>query len=409
MAHQHVLDGYTILDFTHALAGPSGTRIMADMGAEVIKIEIAPNGDMTRALPYMHNGRSGYFVQQNRGKKSLCLNPKTPEGLDIIKGLIKTADVFIENYSPGAIGRMGLGWDVVHAINPRTVMCSISAFGQTGPLSHLPGYDYIAAGYAGILDNIGYPDGPPLMTGMAIGDVSTGVNAYAAVVTALLERARTNVGQYLDITLLDTYFHLHEINVQMYSGSKGAIKPTRFGHLHSSVAPIGVFKGRDKYIFILSTPKDWPAFCKVIEREDLIEAPGYATVQERAENRYALAEIIQAWCATQKDDDTIINKFREAHLPVAPILSVPEALAEPHVIERRVAPPDDDRGLGDWRFPRAPMRFSKYPDLEGLQAPFLGEHNAFILEKHLGYGADRIKALQDAGVLVAESIPLAAN
>jgi len=211
------------------------------------------------------------------------------------------------------------------------------------------------------------------------------------------------------IALLDTYFHLHEINVQMYSGSKGAIKPTRFGHLHSSVAPIGVFKGRDKYIFILSTPKDWPAFCKVIEREDLIEAPGYATVQERAENRYALAEIIQAWCATQKDDDTIINKFREAHLPVAPILSVPEALAEPHVIERRVAPPDDDRGLGDWRFPRAPMRFSKYPDLEGLQAPFLGEHNAFILEKHLGYGADRIKALQDAGVLVAESIPLAAN
>ncbi|MCK9992207.1 MAG: hypothetical protein Dbin4_00727 [Alphaproteobacteria bacterium] len=405
MAQRHILDGYKIVDFTHALAGPSGTRMMADMGAEVIKVEIAPNGDMTRGLPYVHNGRSGYFLQQNRGKKSLCLNPKTPEGLHIIRELIRTADVFIENYSPGAIGRMGLGWEVVHALNPRLVMCSISAFGQTGPLSHLPGYDYIAAAYAGILDNIGYPDGPPLLTGMALGDVSTGVNAYAAVVTALLDRARTNEGQYLDISLLDTYFHMHEINVQAHSGSSGALSPTRFGHLHSSVAPIGVFKGRDKYIFILSTPKDWPSFCKVIEREDLIEHPDYATVQVRADNRYALADIIQQWCATQPDDDTIINKFREAHLPVAPILSVPEALAQPHMIEREVAPHDDDRGQGLWQFPRMPLRLPKYADLQNLKAPFLGEHNAHILQKHLGYSAGKIADLHHSGVLHALPLP----
>ncbi len=405
MAQRHVLDGYKIIDFTHALAGPSGTRIMAEVGAEVIKIEIAPNGDMTRGLPYVHNGRSGYFLQQNRGKKSLCLNPKTHEGLEIIKQLIKTADVFIENYSPGAVGRMGLGWDVVHEINPRIVMCSVSAFGQTGPLSHLPGYDYIAAGYAGILDNIGYPDGPPLLAGMAIGDVSTGVNAYAAVVTALLDRARSNEGQYLDISLLDTYFHMHEVNVQAYTGSGGAVAPTRFGHLHSTIAPIGVFKGPQNYIFILSTPKDWPVFCKVIEREDLIEHPSYVTVQLRAENRYALADIIQAWCATQRDDATVINKFREAHLPVAPILSVPEALAEPHMIERGVAPPDNDRGLGNWRFPYIPMRFSKYPEQLKMVAPFLGEHNAHVLQKHLGYSAARIAELQKSGVLHATPLP----
>lgn len=405
MANRHVLDGYKIIDFTHALAGPSGTRMLAEMGAEVIKVEIAPGGDMTRGLPWMHNGRSGYFVQQNRGKKSLCLNPKTPAGLDILKQLIATADVFVENYSPGAIGRMGLGWDVVHALNPRLVMCSISAFGQTGPYSDLPGYDYIAAAYAGILDNIGYPDGPPLLAGMAIGDVSTGVNAYAAVMTALLDRTRTNEGQYLDISLLDTYFHLHEINVQVYTGSEGAVAPTRFGHLHSTVAPIGIFKGRNKYIFILSTPKDWPVFCKVIEREDLIEHPDYATVQVRAQNRYALADIIQAWCATQPDDDTIIARFRAAHLPVAPVLSVPEALAEPHMIEREVAPHDNDRGLGNWQFPRIPLRLSRYPERLALEAPFLGEHNAYVLGKHLGYDAGVIAELHAAGVLHAQPLP----
>ncbi|MEQ1889998.1 MAG: CoA transferase [Alphaproteobacteria bacterium] len=405
MAHRHVLDGYKVIDFTHAVAGPSGTRIMAEMGAEVIKVEFAPNGDLTRTMPWIQNGRSGYFLQQNRGKKSLCLNPKTPEGLDILKQLISSADVFMENYSPGAIARMGLGWDVVHALNPRLVMCSVSAFGQTGPLSHLPGYDYIAAAYTGILDNIGYPDGPPLLTGMAMGDVSTGVNAYAAVVTALLDRVRSNEGQYLDISLLDTYFHMHELNVQAYTGSQGAFESTRFGHLHATVAPIGVFKGRDKYMFILAVPKDWPMFCKVISREDLIEHPDYATLESRAQNRYVLADIIQDWCAAQPDDETIISKFREARLPVAPILSVREALAEPHLVAREVAPHHDDRGLGNWQFPRVPIRLSKYPEPLELEAPFLGEHNAYVLEKHLGYGAARIAELQKSGVLHAQPLP----
>ncbi len=405
MAHRHVLDGYKVVDFTHAVAGPSGTRMLAEMGAEVIKVEFAPAGDGTRALPWMQNGRSGYFLQQNRGKKSLCLNPKTPEGLEILRGLIASADVFVENYSPGAMARMGLGWEAVHALNPRLVMCSVSAFGQTGPLSHLPGYDYIAASYTGILDNIGYPDGPPLFAGMAIGDISTGVNAYAAIVTALLDRARTNEGQYLDISLLDTYFHMHELNVQLTTGSKGAVTTTRFGHQHTTVVPVGVFKGRDKYIFILSVPKDWPMFCKVIEREDLIEHPDYATLDKRAQNREKLADIIQGWCATQPDDATIIKKFRDAHLPVAPILSVTEALAEPHLIEREVAQQDNDRGLGDWKFPRIPLRLSKYPDRLELHAPFLGEHNEYVLQKHLGYSRERIAELHAAGVLHALPLP----
>jgi crotonobetainyl-CoA:carnitine CoA-transferase CaiB-like acyl-CoA transferase len=409
MAQRQILEGYKIIDFTQVLAGPSCTRAMVELGAEVIKLEIAPGGDMTRNLPWIRNGRSGYFIQQNRGKQSLCLNPKTPEGLQIVKDLIKGGDVFIESFSPGAIGRMGLGWEVVHAINPQVVMCSISALGQTGPLSHLPGYDYIAAAYSGILDNIGYPDGPPLLTGMAIGDISTGMNAFGAIMAALLDRSRTQEGQYLDISLLDTYFQMHEVNVQHYSGSEGAMNPTRFGHLHSSIFPIGIFKGRTGYIFLLAVPATWPAFCKVIEREDLIEHPKYATVQLRAENRFDLAAEIQAWCDQQPSDEAIIRKFQEVHLPVAPILSVAQAMSEPHLLERGVVRSIHDRGFGALKIPNIPHRFSKYPDRMELQAPFIGEHNAQVLRKHLGYSDDKIRTLTEAGILHAEPIPAAAQ
>jgi len=405
MKQKNVLDGYKVVDFTQVLAGPCCARMMAELGAEVIKIEIAPAGDITRMLPYVRNGRSGYFIQQNRGKKSLCLNPKTPEGLQIIKDLIKGADVFMEAFSPGAIGRMGLSWDVVHALNPKVVMCSISALGQSGPLSHLPGYDYIAAAYAGILDNIGYPDGPPLLTGMAIGDVSTGVASFGAIMAALLERTKSNEGQHLDMSLLDTYFHMHEINAQTYSGSEGAVVPTRFGHLHSSIQPIGVFKGHKNYIFMLAVPTTWPTFAKVIEREDLIEHPLFSTTPLRAENRYKLAEHIQAWIDKQPDDETVLRKFQEAHLPIAPILSVPEAMSEPHLIERGVVRPHHDRSSGTWQLPGLPMRFSKYPDRPDLPAPYIGEHNAQVLSKHLGYDAAKIDALHKAGVLHAVPLP----
>ncbi len=405
MTQRHILDGYKVVDFTQVLAGPSSARMMAELGAEVIKIEIAPNGDITRYLPWIRNGRSGYYMQQNFAKKSLCLNPKTPEGLEILKQLIKGADVFLEAFSPGAITRMGLGWDVVRALNPRVVMCSISAFGQTGPLSDLPGYDYIAAAYSGILDNIGYPDGPPLITGMAIGDIGTGVNAFAAVLAALLDRSRTNEGQYLDISLLDTYFNMHELNVHLYSGSEGTVTPARFGHLHSMIQPIGIFKGHKHYIFILATPVTWPTFCKVIEREDIIEHPSYATVTLRADNRFELEKIIQAWIDSQSDDDVIIKKFRDAHLPIAPILSVPEAMAEPHLIERKVVRTINDKTSGDWKYPNMPMRFPKYASRTDLHAPFIGEHNVDVLTRHLGYSADKIDALHKAGVLHAEPLP----
>ena len=239
----HVLDGRKVDDFTQFIAGPTVTRMMAQMGADVIKVEIAPDGDRTRVLPFYRDHRSGYFVQQNLGKRSLCLDVKNPAALAIFKELVAKVDVVVENFAPGVIARMGLDYETVRALNPRVVMRSVSTFGQQGPLAHLPGYDFIAQAYSGITYMIGETDGPPEFPTAALGDVSTGVHAALAVVAALLHRERTGAGQYLDIALLDAYFHCHHTAIQMYSLSGGAIKPGRTGHHLSYAAPLGCSKG----------------------------------------------------------------------------------------------------------------------------------------------------------------------
>jgi crotonobetainyl-CoA:carnitine CoA-transferase CaiB-like acyl-CoA transferase len=236
---KHVLDGYKVLDFTQFLAGPTVGRMMAQMGAEIIKVEMAPNGDYSRLLPFIRDGRSAYYVQQNRGKKSICVDLKHPAGLVIAKELIPMMDVVVENFAPGVIARLGLDYKTVSALNPKIVMCSVSTFGQTGPLSNRPGYDYIGASYAGVLDMIGYPDRPPVFPMLGIGDVSTGVHAMGAITSALLFRERTGQGQYVETSLLDVYFHYHEANVQLISASRGAFKPAAVGRITSSYAHAG--------------------------------------------------------------------------------------------------------------------------------------------------------------------------
>ena len=291
---EHILNGYRVIDMTHVLAGPTTTRLMAEMGAEVIKVEFPPLGDVSRALPMIRNGRSAYYAQQNRGKYSVCLNAKSEAGKAILRDLIATADVFIENFAPGVIGRLGFGWEQVQAINPNLVMCSISALGQQGELAALPGFDYIAQAYSGILGMIGDPDGPPALPMAALGDVMTGVHAAAAIGFALLHRARGGRGQYLDISLLDAYTHCHELNLQLYSLSGGDNVPTRSGHHHYAVCPLGLFKGRDNWICIIALQPQWPAVCRAIGRPELIDNPRYDTNEKRVAAAADVIDIIQA-------------------------------------------------------------------------------------------------------------------
>ncbi len=404
MQPKHVLDGYRVLDITQYLAGPAATNLMVQMGAEVIKLEIGPHGEPVRNFPFCRDGRSGYFIQQNRGKKSLCLDPKTPEGLDIIKQLLKHCDVFIENFAPGVVGRLGLGWDVVREINPEIIMCSISAFGQEGPLAAYPGFDYIAQAYAAVSDLIGEPDRAPSMPMLAFGDVGTGVHALTAIGYALLERARDGGGQWLDISLLDSYFHYHEVSVQAYSASGGKVTPHRSGSHHYAVGPSGIFKAKEGHLMILALLHQWSPLCRAMGREDLIADPKFVDNDARMVNREEMIAIIEAWLQTLPSDAAALAILEGARIPCAPILSVPQAMAHPHMIERRTVREIDDRLLGKFKIPGMPLRFSKYEVDENIQAPLLGEHNAEILQRFLKYPPELVRDLENRKVLFSKPV-----
>lgn len=397
---RHVLDGYKVLDFTQVLAGATCTRLLAEMGAEVIKIELAPKGDFSRGFGAFRDGRSAYYIQQNRGKKSVCIDAKKPGALEVLRALVPKCDVLVENFAPGAIGRMGLGWEEVRKLNPRIVMCSISAFGQTGPLSAQPGFDYIAQAYAGVTHMIGDPDGAPVFPMLGLGDVSTGSHAMGAVVAALLHRERSGEGQYLDISILDAYFHCHEMNVQMYSATNGAVDPKRSGTHHPQICPCGVFRGKQGYLIIISfLDHHWQALCRIMGKPEIATDPRYADNVARLAHLDEVIRLIEEWLASTESDEAAMAALQEAHIPVAPVLSIGQAIAHPHLRQRGTVRKIHDRIFGEFEAPGFPLRFSAFPERLPLEAATLGEHNGEVLSQMLGYSDARIRSLESAGVL----------
>ena len=402
--YRHILDGYKVLDFTQFIAGPTVTRLLAEMGAEVIKVELAPGGDPLRTMYVIKDGRSSLFVQHNRGKMSLCLDAKSAAGREILADLARTADVIVENFTPGAIARLGLGYDAVREINPRIIMCSISGFGQSGPLADKPGFDTLGASYAGIIDMNGSADGPPCPPGAAVGDVTAGLNGAASIGFALLHRERTGRGQYLDISLLDTYFHSHDCSVQAFSTSGGAMQPRRTGPNVPGYAPAGVFQGKSRPIVIMGiTSAQWKSLCKVIGRPELGDNPNFSTSTQRIEYMPMIRELIQKWLDLASSDEECIRLLEENRIPVAPVLTVAEAVNHPHLRQRGTVTTVRDRVLGAFDVPASPWRFSEFPGSPDLQAPFLGEHNATILKRHLGYSDQRLEQLTAQRILHCEN------
>jgi crotonobetainyl-CoA:carnitine CoA-transferase CaiB-like acyl-CoA transferase len=251
------LDGVRVLDLGHYIAIPILTRMMADLGAEIIKIEAAPHGDLTRFTPIIKNGYSGSFIQHNRGKQSVCVDLKTPEGADIVRDLARSVDVITENYSPGVLPRYGLGYEDFRKVNQRVIMLSISGFGQDGPLKHRVGNDTVALAMSGLMHLTGDPDGPPVYVGLFIADENAGVHGLAAVCAALYYREKTGIGQYIDLSLLECMFHLHDTAIQFYVMSEGKLNPNRFGSHHYLLAPCGIFKASDGYVVITVLDHQW--------------------------------------------------------------------------------------------------------------------------------------------------------
>jgi len=400
----HVLSDLRVLDLTRALAGPSCTRMLAEMGAEVIKVEPAPNGDMIRRISVFRNNRSLYFVQQNRGNKSLCVNLRDPRGLAPVAELVPKVDVVVENFKPGVIVGMGLGYERLQELNPGIILCSISALGQSGPLADKPGYDYIAQAYSGVTSMIGEPDDAPYIPLVGMGDVSTGVHAALAILAALRYRDRTGEGQHLDIALLDVYYHYHETNVHTYSGSEGAIKPTRAGRHMTYACPAGVFRGTGGYLVIMAILHHWPDLCRAIGRPELASNPDYETDVKRLQRREEIVSMMEDWLQTFPDVASAVTHLERYQVPVAPVLSVAETVHHPHHRQRGTVRTVHDPLHGDFDMPGMPLKFSRFPQDLPLQAATLGQHNEEILTQYLGRSAEEAQRLRVEGVVMEKNL-----
>jgi len=400
----HVLSDLRVLDLTRALAGPSCTRMLAEMGAEVIKVEPAPSGELARRLSNYRNNRSLYYIQQNLGKKSLCVNLRDPRSLALITELVPKVDVVVENFKPGVIAEMGLGYERLQEMKSDIILCSISALGQSGPLATKPGYDYIAQAYSGVTSMIGEANDAPYIPLVGMGDVSTGVHAALAIVSALRYRDRTGEGQHLDIALLDVYYHYHEVNVHTYSGSGGTIQPTRAGRHMTYVCPGGVFRGKGGYLVIMAFLHHWKDLCRAIGRPELADDPLYSTDAARLQRREEIVKMIEDWLQTFPDVPSAVSHLESFQIPVAPVLSIAETVHHPHHRARGTVRTIHDRLHGDFEMPGMPLKFSRFPQDLPLQAATLGQHNEEILTTYLGRSAQDVQRLRAEGVLVEKEI-----
>ncbi len=396
-----ILEGIRVLDFTQYLAGPTVGRLMAEMGAEVIKVEIAPGGDPSRTLPIADNGRSGYFIQQNRGKKSLGLDLRQPAADAIVRELIGEVDVVVENFGPGVMEKKKLAWDDVKAINPRVVMASISAYGRESPLSHKTGYDWAAQAFSGLMHMNGERDGPPLPVGIGIADVSSGVHAFSAIGYALFHRSRTNLGQWLDISMVDCMFHMHDISLQGHTLTRGSFHPHRQGAHHELIAPFGVFRGPSGFIVILALQPQWKNVCQALGRPELEHDERYADPPSRGARQAELIALIETWMAEFPDNDAVIAHLERHRVPCTVVMDPADAIGHPYFTARGMVNEIVDPVMGPLAIPGFPLRFSAQPERLDLVAPTLGQHNGEVLTEVLGYDAARVAALAEAGVLVA--------
>jgi CoA:oxalate CoA-transferase len=393
-----ILEGVKVLDFTQYLAGAGVTRMMAELGAEILKVELPDGGDGSRLLPVIKDGRSAWFVQHNRGKKSLCIDWNTDAGLKLIKDLVPHVDVVTENTgTPEILARRGLDYDSLARLNPAIVMASVSAFGRTSAYSHKTGYDYIAQAFSGLMHMTGDPDGPPQFVGSAIADTGSAVHAFAALGYALFHRERTGRGQHLDIAMVDCMFHMHEGHLE--NAHFDGHEPMRMGNHHDLVFPVGTFRGPENWIVVLALDRQWPNFCLAMGRPDLINDPRYDVMTKRAERRHELVALTEAWMDTFDTDAEVLAQLESHRVPCSPVLSPTDAIGHEYFESRDMVRWVDDPLLGKVPIPGYPFKFSDQPELPDLTAPVLGQHNAEILVAHLGLTADEVTDLETAGVL----------
>jgi crotonobetainyl-CoA:carnitine CoA-transferase CaiB-like acyl-CoA transferase len=395
------LAGIRVIDYTHFLAGPYLSRCLAGLGADVIKVERPTEGDAGRHHPYFKNGQSGYFLQQNMGKKGLCVNLKDARGLKLVHELVRTADVFVENYRPGALNRLGLGYRDLAQLNPRLVYCSVSAYGHTGPDASRPGFGVIAEAKSGAMAMIGVPGEPPPLFRMPIADMYAGIHGVAAVCAALVGRATTGKGQHVDTALYDCMIGMHDFAVQCHTLSDGKEIPEQTGHDLPQATVYGVFAARDGNLVIAAQVDDaWKRLAQLVGGAALASDTRFHSPDGRNSNREEILGTIKAW-AKSRSVAECTAALDAAEVPCSAVQNIDAVLADPQVAARGMIVEQEHPVLGKVRLANIPFKFSDCDVTPRTVAPLLGQHNREIAAA-LGFPQTDIDAMVADGVLYAE-------
>lgn len=386
------LSGIKILDFSRILSGPYASMILADLGAEIIKIETLEGGDETRNFPPFKEDMSHYFIALNRNKKSMTLNLKSTKGLEIAKELAKQSDVVIENFRPGVMEKLGLGYNTLSSINPKLVYCSISGFGQDGPLRDKPAFDIVAQALSGIMSINGTPETGNGKLGIPLGDLSGSIFAVFGIQAALIERQKTNKGKLIDISMLDGLIGLLGYLSQIYFVTGQS--PKAMGSMHASIIPYGTYPTKNGFVVVAClTQKFWENFARAIFRPELIKDERFLEHQTRLEHRVALEEIINKELK-KRDSNYWLDRLNEFDVPNAPILNVGEALEQPHCQARDLVTNISHPQLGDIKVVGNPIKFGDKTVKQHSAPPRLGENSSEILSTMLGYNEQDIEKLK---------------
>jgi len=393
------LEGIRILDLTRVLAGPFCTMMLSDLGAEIIKVEVPGTGDDSRSFGPFRNGQSLYFINVNRGKESIAVDLKTEAGKKLLVDLAKKCDVVVENFRPGTMEKLGLGWDVLQKANPRLIYGAVSGFGHSGPDSGRPAYDILVQAMGGVMSITGWPESPPTRVGLSMGDITAAVFLSTGITSALYQREKTGLGQKVDVSMLDCQLSILENALVRFQVDGKS--PTPLGTRHPTITPFQAFRASDKW-FVIAVGNDalWKKFCVSMNRPDLLADLRFATNGDRTKHYNDLIPELERLFEV-KERAVWLELLEKAGVPSAPVNTVEDVMLDRQLSARNMFVTVDDDLAGQITIPGNPIKMETVPESPTRpHAPAIGEHTDSILAHVLGLDAAAIAALRSQGVVV---------
>ena len=391
------LHGIKVLDMTRVLAGPFCTMVLQDLGAEVLKVEMPGSGDDSRHFGPFKEGRSLYFISINRGKRSMTLNLKSDASKEVFRRLVKESDVLVENFRPGVMEKLGLGYEELRKINPRLVYAASSGYGHTGPESQKPAYDILAQAEGGLMSVTGWPGGAPTRVGCSIGDITAALFAANGVLASLYQRQITGVGQKVDVAMLDSQVAILENALARYQVA--GVAPQPLGNRHPTITPFQAYKTADDYIVVaIGNDALWQTFCPAAGRPDLATDPRFLTNKDRTDNLDALNAILEPLFSSRPSDEWM-DLLERAKIPHSQINTIDKVMTHPQVLARNMIVTVDDPVAGTVKIAGNPIKMSSIPEEPTRpRIPELGEHTVEVLAS-LGFSAEEIESLRARGAI----------